>query len=167
LQRNIQKAFADNERAIQATAEQENRDIQKAFKDEQRALDLANAEAINKILASAKSPSPQARRSGGGVEAGQPYLVGEEGPELIYPNRAGYVVTARETAAMMNVPSVGISAQPSLKISTDTKTLETKMSELVSINRDLAQRLLQQERNTFTQTNYYGQKSSVLRGSGI
>jgi hypothetical protein len=167
LQRETQKAFAADERAIQRATEDENRSIQKVFAAEQRAADLANAEQIKKILDSAKTATPQARRSGGSVEAGQPYLVGEAGPELIYPNRAGYVATARETAAMMSVPSVGISAQPNLKVSTDTKALEIKMDKLIKINDDLALRLLQQERNTFNQTNYYGQKSSVLRGTGL
>jgi hypothetical protein len=133
FQRDIQKAFADNERAIQAAAEQENRDIQKAFKDEQRSADLANAEAIKKILDSAKAKAPEARRSGGSVEAGEPYLVGEEGPELIYPNRAGYVATARETAAMMAIPSVGVNVKPNLTIS-DPKNLAL-MQELLNQTR--------------------------------
>lgn len=41
------------------------------------------------------------RASGGPVKAGQPYLVGEEGPEIIMPNRDGMVMTASETAAML------------------------------------------------------------------
>jgi phage-related minor tail protein len=99
---------------------------------------------------------------------GRPYLVGEEGPELIFPSRSGFVATAKETAAMMAVPSVGISAQPSsIQVSTSTKALEAQMDRLISVNEDLALRLLQQERNTFTQQNFYGQKSSVLRGSGL
>jgi len=39
-----------------------------------------------------------ARAMGGPVEAGKPYLVGEDGPEIIFPTRAGFVATARETA---------------------------------------------------------------------
>lgn len=41
------------------------------------------------------------RAAGGNVHAGKPYLVGELGPEYIFPDRDGYVATARETAKMM------------------------------------------------------------------
>lgn len=37
------------------------------------------------------------RATGGPVKAGQPYMVGERGPELIVPERNGYVLTADET----------------------------------------------------------------------
>ncbi|OYW52333.1 MAG: phage tail tape measure protein [Hyphomicrobium sp. 32-62-53] len=41
---------------------------------------------------SAPAPAaPEARASGGPVSAGRPYLVGEQGPELITPTRSGYV----------------------------------------------------------------------------
>lgn len=39
--------------------------------------------------------------TGGPVKAGQPYLVGEEGPELITPARDGYVHDAQKTARML------------------------------------------------------------------
>lgn len=42
----------------------------------------------------------EARASGGPVGAGRPYLVGEEGPEMIMPKQDGYVLNARETAAL-------------------------------------------------------------------
>jgi TP901 family phage tail tape measure protein len=38
------------------------------------------------------------RASGGPVRAGEPYLVGEEGPELIVPEMAGTVLTAGQTS---------------------------------------------------------------------
>jgi len=41
------------------------------------------------------------RARGGPVLAGQPYLVGEEGPELIIPNSSGTVLTANQTAGVM------------------------------------------------------------------
>jgi hypothetical protein len=37
---------------------------------------------------------------GGPFRAGGSYLVGEEGPEMIFPSRAGYVATATQTAAL-------------------------------------------------------------------
>lgn len=41
------------------------------------------------------------RASGGPVDANTPYLVGEEGPELVTPTRDGYVHDARTTARML------------------------------------------------------------------
>jgi hypothetical protein len=41
------------------------------------------------------------RAKGGPVMAGRPYLVGEKGPELIFPAQDGFVATARETADIM------------------------------------------------------------------
>ena len=41
------------------------------------------------------------RASGGPVRAGEPYLVGEEGPELIVPEMAGTVLTADQTAGLL------------------------------------------------------------------
>ncbi len=38
---------------------------------------------------------------GGPISAGTPYLVGEQGPELILPSANGYVLTASETSALM------------------------------------------------------------------
>jgi hypothetical protein len=49
----------------------------------------------------------------------------------------------------------------------NTIAVETKLTELIAVNRDLALRLLQQERNTFTQQNFYGRKDKVLRGTGL
>ena len=39
------------------------------------------------------------RASGGPITAGQPYLTGEQGPELILPRQSGYVLNANETRA--------------------------------------------------------------------
>jgi hypothetical protein len=41
------------------------------------------------------------RASGGPVQAGRPYLVGEQGPELVTPTRSGFVHPASKTAAML------------------------------------------------------------------
>lgn len=43
----------------------------------------------------------QARATGGPVTAGQPYLVGEQGPELIIPNSSGTVMSAPTTQQIM------------------------------------------------------------------
>ena len=48
-----------------------------------------------------EGPAPQRRAVGGPISAGTPYIVGEEGPELVIPKAAGTVVPAGPTAAMM------------------------------------------------------------------
>lgn len=42
------------------------------------------------------------RAEGGPVRKGQPYLVGEKGPELVTPERDGYVHTSSATSAMLS-----------------------------------------------------------------
>jgi hypothetical protein len=54
-----------------------------------------------------KGGGVQARAKGGPVLPGQAYLVGEEGPEMIVPRRAGHVLTAKETAAARTGGSAG------------------------------------------------------------
>lgn len=60
------------------------------------------------------------RASGGPVRAGQPYLVGEEGPELITPTRDGWVhdaaATARMRASAMSGASMGAAAAPAATV---------------------------------------------------
>lgn len=45
-----------------------------------------------------------AKAKGGDVGGDQPYLVGEEGPELVVPNKPGFVLTALQTAALRGAP---------------------------------------------------------------
>lgn len=47
------------------------------------------------------------RASGGPIAAGVPYIVGEQGPELIIPSQSGTVMTAAQTAAMQSGASGG------------------------------------------------------------
>ncbi len=56
-------------------------------------------------LGSVKSAASglSARASGGPVSAGQYYLVGEEGPEIVKMQGAGHVFTAEETAKMLGL----------------------------------------------------------------
>lgn len=49
---------------------------------------------------SAEATTIPGRAAGGPIAAGRTYLVGEEGPELITPNRSGFVHNARDTASM-------------------------------------------------------------------
>lgn len=50
-----------------------------------------------------------ARAAGGSIAGGQTYLVGEYGPELVTPNRSGFVHTAAKTAGMMGGAAPSIS----------------------------------------------------------
>jgi phage-related minor tail protein len=43
---------------------------------------------------------------GGPVSAGQPYLVGERGPELVVPSGSGNVIPAGKTASMLGGTTV-------------------------------------------------------------
>lgn len=47
------------------------------------------------------------RASGGPVSAAQPYMVGEQGPELFVPQSSGRIVNAKDTAAMSSPSSNG------------------------------------------------------------
>lgn len=47
------------------------------------------------------------RASGGPVKAGEPYWVGEEGPELIMPTAAGHVINATKSRMMSRAAPVG------------------------------------------------------------
>ena len=45
-------------------------------------------------------PDPERREKGGEIRSGQPYLVGEKGPEMIIPNSSGQVITNSNLRAM-------------------------------------------------------------------
>lgn len=56
-----------------------------------------------------KNMGPAGRRaSGGTVTGGRPYLVGENGPELMIPGGSGYVVNARQTANTLGRGGMGV-----------------------------------------------------------
>lgn len=115
-QRDAAEAFADQQKSEDRAFAESQRQAEAAFKEQQRQLDRANAEQIAAILERAKQGiAPTPRRDGGPILPGQAYLVGEVGPELVFPSRAGYVATARETAQLMALatPSARINAMPS------------------------------------------------------
>ena len=57
--------------------------------------------------AALRSPySPPARRMGGPVAGGMPYLVGEAGPELFIPDSAGQILSNSSTAAALTMSPV-------------------------------------------------------------
>lgn len=54
-----------------------------------------------------KGTPPSGRAAGGPMEAMQPYLVGERGPELIIPDRDSFVLNANETRQALAAPQMG------------------------------------------------------------
>jgi hypothetical protein len=72
-----------------------------------RVRELARLLGSNVAAVNQGDPYAPGRASGGPVQAGRPYLVGEEGPELIVPGQSGTVMTATQTAAMRSGASGG------------------------------------------------------------
>ena len=56
------------------------------------------------------------RQQGGPVEAGQPYLVGEQGPELIVPNQSGMVLPNQDPKVQQRIEAIDASVQAPLPI---------------------------------------------------
>lgn len=56
------------------------------------------------------------RAQGGPVRAGKPYLVGEEGPEVVIPDGSGTVLTAAETSALSTAGRPGLAASSSSSV---------------------------------------------------
>jgi len=65
----------------------------------------AAATAAAGAMTGGSGPPKYAR--GGAFDGTHPILVGEEGPELIMPQRPGYVMTAQQTAALRGAPPTG------------------------------------------------------------
>ncbi len=128
VQREDQKLFETSQQVLQEQFQSRQQAAEAAFNAQQRQLDEQSAQRQAAILESASrgiAPQVQARRDGGPVAAGQPYLVGEEGPELITPTRRGWVHTAGETAAIM-------ARQPVMAIKPQSIAgVEAKLSELL------------------------------------
>jgi TP901 family phage tail tape measure protein len=128
VQREDQKLFETSQQVLQEQFQSRQQAAEAAFNAQQRQLDEQSAQRQAAILESASrgiAPQVQARRDGGPVVAGQPYLVGEEGPELITPTRRGWVHTAGETAAIM-------ARQPVMAIKPQSIAgVEAKLSELL------------------------------------
>lgn len=74
-----------------------------------------------------------ARANGGPVMPGQPYLVGEKGPELIVPRSAGHVMTAKETAGLGgNTYNYNLSLSGEHSVSTDDVPSMFRRMELLA-----------------------------------
>ena len=130
-QRLAQSIFEDDQRALQSAFEDAQRLAEAAFKDNQRTLDENSATEIKRILDSANAVGGvEARREGGAVKPGQPYLVGEDGPELIFPSRSGYVATAGQTAKILG--SARSFSLPEIA-GGDLSSVEKKLDQLIKV----------------------------------
>jgi len=119
----------------------------------QYAQALAAAEASSAGIArNLSGGTPQARRDGGGVKAGAPYLVGEAGPELITPRRSGWVWTAQQTAEMLKA-SVPKSFTGGVAIAPASNPTLPLLKEIRGLRADLKALDRPQQNNNFTLVN--------------
>lgn len=86
-----------------------------------------------------------ARASGGPVEAGRGYLVGEKGPELFVPGQGGRVMSNRETAAMGGAK--GIVVNQNFNLPPDNAELTERMIGIGTLMRDQAIQAFRQAGN--------------------
>jgi hypothetical protein len=70
------------------------------------------------------------RASGGSVRAGQPYLVGEKGPELIVPKHSGTVVNSQQTGAMGGASSQTVVNEISV-VGSDAAAVRREVAKMV------------------------------------
>lgn len=101
------KASAEDMKSMSNTAsvnvQESMRDISSATSEAARSVERdvdVIVHSLNSV--SSGSVSVGARASGGFVKAGQPYIVGELGPELVVPQSSGYVHNAKDTENIMN-----------------------------------------------------------------
>lgn len=66
------------------------------------------------------------RAGGGPFVPGQPTVVGEQGPELVFPDRAAFVATAQQSKAILSGVAVGANGAAR----TDTAGLEARVASL-------------------------------------
>ena len=81
-----------------------------------------------------------ARASGGWVQAGMSYLVGEMGPEVVTPSRSGFVHSADETASMLGSGDRSIVININGDIYDDERSLTRKLQSAISsvLDREMA-----------------------------
>ena len=111
--------------------------VKDAFRDMARSV-ISNLirmqvqQSITAPLAQAMGLSVGTRAMGGPVTAGQPYIVGERGPELIVPNSSGTVVPNNQLSG-------GGSVNLTLNISTGvSQTVRTELMEMMPRIQEMA-----------------------------
>lgn len=99
-QQGLVAASHDNAESLRMGAGQKNADRQMDF------LKMG----VGALQGGASMASMGTKAEGGPVRAGKPYLVGERGPEVIIPQRHGYVLTAPQTRAALAKGGQGLMA---------------------------------------------------------
>lgn len=101
-----QKAFDVN--TAQLNADLQNQALAQGDRQFQVGVGLQQQQNAYNLMgagigAGATFGAAMARAKGGPVSGGQPYLVGEQGPELVVPKKDGVVVPAPQTAEVMSL----------------------------------------------------------------
>lgn len=158
-----EKAFRAQLQAEQRTFEDQQQLVERKFREEQRQADLANAKAIQEILASgqpapAAAANPTSRAGGGSMAAGKPYLVGD-GPggrltpysEIIVPGANSYAIASNQARSFL---------QGGATVNLSQAEMVSRMDQLISINRSLSGQLLGIAGRPRIEQNYYSGGSS-------
>jgi TP901 family phage tail tape measure protein len=82
--------------------------------------------------ASGAMPYIKARASGGPVDGGMPYLVGERGPEIIIPQASGHVYNNSETVSLLK--AINSKQSSSLSSKVDGETTVNNVTQPVVVN---------------------------------
>ena len=98
------------------------------------------------------SQETEARADGGPIEAGRPYLVGEEGPELVVPRNAGTVIPNGALGAQaapppppeVNVSVVNVTDPNELPSAVDGGDYDQNFVNLIARNGDQVRQAIQQ-----------------------
>ena len=97
------------------------------------------------------SQQTEARAHGGPVEEGRPYLVGEEGPELVVPNQNGTVIpngalgaSAPPPPPEVNVSVVNVTDPDELPSAVDGGEYDQNFINLIARNGDQVRQAIQQ-----------------------
>ena len=102
----IQKKNLDIDKEAGLTMSSSDSDVEATQLSRSKAEKEIRAEYADKISqivpeinidAGTTAPPVEARKMGGPIKAGRPYLVGETGPELVVPNIGGQVITSERT----------------------------------------------------------------------
>ena len=95
------------------------------------------------------SQETEARAGGGNIEAGRPYLVGEDGPETIVPNQSGTVIPAGRTAGEqapppeVNVHVTNVTDPDEVPAAIEAGEYDKQLVNAITRNRDIIKQGLQ------------------------
>ena len=98
----------------------------------------AGVAGANLVMSAQNAQYAGARQFGGPVSAGKPYLVGENGPELMMPNSAGKVISNRDLPGggqpIVNIYGVPSSlGQPSVTMDQVNGAIDIRFKQQASL----------------------------------